>query len=907
MANLIDVNFEHDLWTIESSMRLIHHLETLVDGLVTSLTSNTVITENNFSIFCKIVDLRDKFTDNDCNKISKLCMRYLNAFSCSYLKLFASGMSNQTMCLKSIELSFETVVRTGNDKFCTEFIQTIISELNCELGSSEQKLKVLIVIDSLLNAIVATKDINHPVDLKEISAFLKTDSLHDGLAKIALNSENEVISNLILFKLGPKLVEVSQVQTVMKVLWSNIKKHPMLELQRKMIIISGLINFFLTNRTNSHSIMKEFTLWNIIQEGLVSNDSKLRKYGLYFLKRSLEHIEASNLDISVENFQWTPVKSKSLKCLWENVFIILEILEEKQAHLVIPVVQSTLKVVEHSKEIHHSWILSIYIRVLSHDSIQVVKQGVFSFLKLNIECYLHYPLFKTALEVLLQKLNNMMLFVSPSGNVEWPILNKSLKEWFCNIQNLNSKNKTECFHIVVDAMAKIQWCTIPLFHILHSMRLVLSEVHIDDENKLEILSEFLREVIRTQNVFVRGAVQVEVLYFLSSLRPQNQKFSVISVANTISVFRRLECLQRGLDTWEKLAEWVKHVKLPKSKELLKTLMDEDNKLAPETKARSLVLFVDAGLIVVNSEFRTEMENVLSPLKDIRSRTYASRDQCDHCLELIFHILQESGRLDDPLVEVISPFIIEVLDYIDKRLDEVNLEHFEKIEWYVKSLSCLSEYGIIPLLKFVEIFKIAEKTAFSENSNAVQKFYAMNIILIFIQTLILKKEKLYLDEYAKATCLRLVDKNFLLGRLSKGQHNSELSRNHQMNWGCVVSGYIKTVWNILLICINGEHVAVSDLLAVIPQEDFGTVATNAIESGGRDALATVLTVTKTIFSHSQLDLALYKRFFQYSLESCFEHRKLSSFWPSIKAWVGMVFMKQFIEELQLQENIFEVRK
>lgn len=908
MDYFIDAIFSCDVWTNETSSKLIRNFESLVEELVTNFGTDTISNENTLILFCKILSLKKQFTNRDLNIISKLCCRYLKEYLCSCLKSKSSAgdVSNQTMVLKSIELSLETVINSRDDKFCEEFIQIVLRELNSELGSSEQKHKILTALDSFLNAMMTGKEDSNTNDLKETLFVLRTYGFHSSLAEIAINSENEAVPHFILFKVGLKLVKVSQEQTIMEVLWRNTEKSLKLDLLRKMIILSGLMNFFLVNQTNCLTILREPAFWNVIQEGLVSNDSKLRKYGLYLLKRSVENIEVSNLDVAVDNFQWTPLKSESLKFSWENVFIILEILEEKQAHLVIPVVQSTLKAIDHPKEIHHSWVLCIYRRIFSHDSLQVIKEGIVSFLTLNIEYYLECFLFKTTFEVLFHKLNNMLLFVSPSGNGERPVLAKSLQEWFSCIQNLNLKNRTECFHGVVDAMAKVQWCTIPLFHILHNMRLVISEVHIDNENKLDILSEFLREVIRTQNVFVRGAVQVEILYFLSWLRPLNQRFSLVTIANTISAFRRLECLQRGLDTWEKLVDWVKHVQLQKSEDLLKNLMDGGNKLAPETKARSLVLFVDAGLIELNSDFTMEVKEIFSPLKDIRSRNYASRDQCDHCLKVIVHILMESGRLDDPLVEVISPFIGEVINYIDKRLDEVNLEHFEKIECYVESLLFLSECRTIPLLTFVEMFKFAEKTVFSQNSNAAQKFYAMNIILIFIQTLISGNERLYLDKYAKAIGLRLIDENLLLGRLSKGTENSELSRNHQMSWGRLVSGYINSVWNILLICINAGYVTVSDLLGLIPLDDFVAIATNAIESGGREALATVLNVTKAILLHSKLEPALYKRFFQFSLESSFEHRKVSSFWPSIKAWVGMVFMKHFICEPELEALILEVR-
>ena len=82
--------------------------------------------------------------------------------------------------------------------------------------------------------------------------------------------------------------------------------------------------------------------WNLLQAGLLSKDSVNRKRSLYLIKRIVDVCETNCLEINSETvsdlasvpvFSWSKKNAASLTKIWEDVFLLLEVCEEKQVHI----------------------------------------------------------------------------------------------------------------------------------------------------------------------------------------------------------------------------------------------------------------------------------------------------------------------------------------------------------------------------------------------------------------------------------------------------------------------------------------------------------------------------------------------------------------------------------------------
>ena len=84
--------------------------------------------------------------------------------------------------------------------------------------------------------------------------------------------------------------------------------------------------------------------WNLLQAGLLSKDTVNRKRSLYLLKRIVDICETNGQEINSETvsdfasipvFSWSKKKAASLSKIWEDVFLLLEVFEEKQVTTII--------------------------------------------------------------------------------------------------------------------------------------------------------------------------------------------------------------------------------------------------------------------------------------------------------------------------------------------------------------------------------------------------------------------------------------------------------------------------------------------------------------------------------------------------------------------------------------------
>lgn len=919
--NLEDINTICERWSIEVGVSLCDQLDGLISVLSSEITCRKFDNQHVQLLLCRVLSVRlSKYSAQNNNEpISTVCQNLINELVEFVLNL--SSKEKNAELFKILELSLECLLLFEADDFCLKFIENITEKISI-LKDSHYKTEALIsIVECMLNACNSIELRNNTilkVGFKTV-CFLKSERLHWMISDFVLRPttyDNESLSTYAIVNVVPKLVNVSKSYTVINNLWADVSTGSS-SLPYKLFILCGLANIFISEDHSDILVIKFNDFWMIIQKSLISNDALVRKKGLYLLKRSVDIAATLNLQVNVDLFSWSYLAYDCLQKCWEKFFILFEILEEKQSHLVIPLINSTFKEAEPFGYLDKSWTLVIYKRLLSHDSVQVTKLGILTLLKLNVSSYMRRPfLFEAVLNILFHKLNNMVLFSCNSSIIEWSAVDIALKQWFKEV-DLSQEEFKSFFILVLRAVMSVQWCTTPLFHVLYNMSLT-PELKVMDEENLENICIFLKDVVRTQHIFIRGAVQCAILRMIT--KRSSNGLSTMSIVNTVGVFRSNESLCRGLEAWDLLKEWAGEClrKSPsKDNSALREILDMSVNLSLESRARSLVLFVDSGLYNLDDHSMDVFKKYFSVLIGTAERVYASREESDTCVKLIVHIVEDSKSchqsgclIDDPLVTAITPYIKEVIPYARKRLFEVGLDNFESVELYVKAIEVVSLSDLVSLSDSWSLFKTAKEVFVYPGSPLIQKYFSLKVVHWFMKFIItLSKIDYHVvneKESIKQHCLTIIKNDGLLHTdISKDAQDKGMTRNHQVNWGLLVSKYTEALWLVLQESIVSGYVNLSDVLKIVPIEEVIKTAITAIESGGRDAFVPIVGVVKLTLSHTIQNNPLIETFLHVSWTSCFEQRKAASFWPTIKAWIEMTFCKNLIMEKELHSVLVDV--
>lgn len=118
--------------------------------------------------------------------------------------------------------------------------------------------------------------------------------------------------------------------------------------------------------------------WKLIQAGLRSKDSIARKYSVYILKRVIDvslKITNSGTTQWTRYFQWEDAKSQEYQYLYEDLFLLYDIMHENVGHLVDPILPrlETL-MIGSGLALDPSWWTLLLYRGFQNEAISVRKK-----------------------------------------------------------------------------------------------------------------------------------------------------------------------------------------------------------------------------------------------------------------------------------------------------------------------------------------------------------------------------------------------------------------------------------------------------------------------------------------------------------------------------------------------------
>ncbi|KAJ8669844.1 hypothetical protein QAD02_001103 [Eretmocerus hayati] len=218
-----------------------------------------------------------------------------------------------------------------------------------------------------------------------------------------------------------------------------------------------------------------------IQTKLISGQSDERKQALFIFKKIHHFVDSCEQNIRKGNTEMNQnIEMMNLSiCGMKNEFqlpqtqtrinfiIMMEALEEKQKHLVIPTLSLVDSFIASSVDEktdgelgYYNWLHCIFSRILAHDNNAVVKWGLLKILQLNAKVYDHPDL----IALLVRSLNNTFLYENQTNDSE-PKIVTSLTEWFNNCESENS-------HLIakfLDQCVEEMWCPVAIYYVLQSL------------------------------------------------------------------------------------------------------------------------------------------------------------------------------------------------------------------------------------------------------------------------------------------------------------------------------------------------------------------------------------------------------------------------------------------------------
>lgn len=457
--------------------------------------------------------------------------------------------------------------------------------------------------------------------------------------------------------------------------------------------------------------------WQIVQHGLVHSDSLARKRSMYVMKHVLDACCDEKLVLSCLVFTWNPDEAAELKGVWQELFLVLEVLEEKQPHVVKPMLAkfaSFLERMEGSPKVHASWLLLVFHRMLTHESRTVAKWAISKFTSslALVKLMFDNDMEKFVLGPLVRSLNDCAIFAredtDPLGSPAR--LSESLKAFFKHCHDvLSTTDKFGSFlEKLFAALSKQSWNGVSLMYISYAL-LGLKKQPVLGDSALVSVGAVIVDIQRFQEPVLRAAAQCYLLVVcLRLLDPTKVAYRQLSAF--LGLFEREEVIMRGSAQWK--------VTVSALRELLLTEDSAEQGLRPadvtsflahsgpssmanmtcvRRLARMAMLFHDARLLCGDITWDKLLEGSIEILSASGTRPYLARHHSLRAAQLLIAIYHEArpvngdSSLQEELLLLLVPRSEEMHEYIYKLafLSINSLDDFEETQVHYQFLNILA--------------------------------------------------------------------------------------------------------------------------------------------------------------------------------------------------------------------------
>lgn len=535
-------------------------------------------------------------------------------------------------------------------------------------SSGTEKYKTLLylkICDSVLDA-----TIKHG---KTVSVLFVETPLEE-----ILSSGDEPLKVHFITSTVPKLIEGLNGYDMLSRIWNHLEQMKGESRNTALKVLSSLSDYYLPVSIDGKSPKYESELvfkqkfWEVVLYGLMSDDPTLRKISVYLTKRAIDYVASLKINLNVKLldqtlFSWIHQKQGLYRKQWDNFFILMDSLEEKQSNIVLP----SLQLFDTLTKIDHCWLNCAFNLGLRHDNGQV-----------RLKCIDHrintYIGSDSEAVVLLEALNDFSFY---DHTLDCQIIKEKIAKVL--------KHETNLIHIL-RAMPLAHWSPVPFFHI--SDIIANSKIVIDSKKYANISNIFI-EILKTScNIIsIRDAIHLNIAHFVGNSCRSLDFREIASIYNHLQIkqLTKTNALIALLKDWQLSKE--------DKKELYKYV----------TNSYSNIQF---GILYLNNhpeDIDVFMEVIFKKgkiIQDVINRQYANKMEC---FDDVLYILHFQNKCDIEIKQLLPNANKTVIQYIYSLLSSnVNLNTEEMKLLFVK-ISFMRETNVkdsmIQLYKTAVIF------------------------------------------------------------------------------------------------------------------------------------------------------------------------------------------------------------
>lgn len=449
----------------------------------------------------------------------------------------------------------------------------------------------------------------------------------------------------------PKLDRTFEKRKVVFPIW-NLFLNELKDLEDLLATINILADHYFSLEKDSlcdiyYDLYCKDRFWWIISEGLESSVQQYRKWALFLMKKTIDFMSEKRFENShLKKNKLTPficdTCSKDVKNNKEKYFLVLEALEEKQKHLILPALTHLPGLIKSNEVCGNCfniiWLGCIFKRILQHENNNIVKHGLLNICNMDVIMY-----DEQFLGFFVNVLNNTFLYEIESDNDESEII-KELTALLSRI--IGHKNKfilkKFLYHI-----SQIKWGPVAMFYVTHILCTVFEEnqryIELEDDD-LNAIQTLISLNLNLHSPILRIASHINIIKMIS--------YSSISVndlgllANVLSTFPSEEVL-RGSNIWEIIINWLPKVITKHNASNFichiseKYLLENQLEINIKTFALMIFLLYDAKLIFHSKSCPAiqAIKTCLDPLIGSDMRPYSNLYSNIKILELMSYLLK----------------------------------------------------------------------------------------------------------------------------------------------------------------------------------------------------------------------------------------------------------------------------
>ncbi|XP_011690186.1 PREDICTED: uncharacterized protein LOC105451442 isoform X2 [Wasmannia auropunctata] len=521
----------------------------------------------------------------------------------------------------------------------------------------------------------------------------------------------------------PKLVEVFTPKYTAFPLWDHLV-HETNDLKESLTGLSIMADICLTSSKSMNYIHYDIycknTFWLLILKGLRSPLQQYRKQALYIMKKAVDAIsEDIRLNFEKQGLakaQTIPFicsKSSSMDHIKENFFLLYEVLEEKQEHLITPAlihVDALIKVHE-EHEVYSCfnirWLQCIFEKILLHENIRIAKWGVLHVCRLGNAIFCDDQF----LELFINVLNNSFFYECQSDE-QCPEIVKELSQF------LRCAEESDLLNRFLKKISCVAWGPVAIFYIIHALR-TISDHGIRHSNwqatELNAIKLLVETNLSMHSRILRTASQIELLRAIPKYVRHVTNNNLSLLANVLATFPSGEGFTRATVPWNNIAKWLEEVLTLEDAITFVEMTcakykyeDSRTEISPKTFAIIVYLLFDANLIFSCKmcPIAEALINWMNILININVRPYVDIISSMNVVEFVSHLMHLSlKRSNSSMTNFISSYAHITFNFLIKSIRKISAEL--TYEDYIRYMAIVSSHIVnAPFLmseKFVNTY------------------------------------------------------------------------------------------------------------------------------------------------------------------------------------------------------------